>query len=102
MTVTTTAITIVARWQPLPESYDAVVQIIGQLRPQSLAEPGCLGYQVFESMAEPRTVLILEHYRDAQALDAHKASAHYQALVVGRALPLLATRQVEVLQALPA
>jgi hypothetical protein len=31
-----------------------------------------------------------------------RSSEHYQALVVGRALPLLAARQVEVLQARPA
>lgn len=100
--MSSTTITVVARWQPLPEAYDEVVQIVGLLRPQSLAEAGCLGYEVFESMAEPRTVLILEHYRDAQALDAHKLSKHYQALVAGRALPLLAERKVEVLQARPA
>lgn len=94
-----TPITIVARWQPTADSHDEVMQIIGLLRPQSLAEPGCLGYEVFESTDEPRTILILEHYRDAQALDAHKLSKHYQALVVERALPLLAERKVEVLQA---
>jgi quinol monooxygenase YgiN len=99
---TTTTLTIVARWQPLPEAYAEVMEIVGQLRPQSLAEPGCLGYQVFESADEPRTILILEHYRDAEALESHKLSAHYQALVVGRVLPLLAERKVEVLQARPA
>ena len=93
-----TPITIVARWQPMPESHDEVMHIIGLLRPQSLAEPGCLGYQVFESTDEPRTILILEHYRDAQSLDAHKLSEHYQTLVLERALPLLAERKVEVLQ----
>jgi len=98
---TMTAITIVARWQPRPESYDEVVAVIDQLRPQSLAEPGCLGYEVFESTAAPRTVLLLEHYRDADALEAHKLSQHYQALVVERVLPLLAERKVEVLQARP-
>lgn len=98
---TTTQITIVARWQPLRESYDEVLSVVSELRPQSLAEPGCLGYEVFESKDEPRTLLLLEHYRDAEALEAHKQSAHYQTLVVGRVLPLLADRKVEVLQARP-
>ncbi|MFL9878662.1 putative quinol monooxygenase [Herbaspirillum rhizosphaerae] len=98
---TTTQITIVARWQPLSESYDEVLAVIGELRPQSLAEEGCLGYEVFQRADEPRTILLLEHYRDAEALEAHKLSAHYQALVVGRVLPLLADRKVEILQARP-
>lgn len=96
---TNTQITIVARWQPTAEAYEEVLAIIAELRPQSLAEPGCLGYEVFLSSDAPRTVLLLEHYRDADALEAHKQSAHYQALVVGRVLPLLAERKVEILRA---
>ena len=96
---TTTPITIVARWQPHKESYDEVRAIINQLRPKSLSEPGCLGYEVFESTDASGTILLLEHYRDADALEAHKQSEHYQTLVVGQALALLADRKVEVLQA---
>ena len=96
---TTTPLTIVARWQPASESYDEVLAIISELRPKSLAEPGCLGYEVYQGSDQPRTVLLLEHYRDAEALEAHKQSAHYQALVMGRALPLLVDRKVEILQA---
>src|SRR3954465_7635250 len=95
----TSVITIVARWEPLPEAYEEVMAVIAELRPQSLAEPGCLGYEVYKSTEEPRTLLILEHYSDVAALEAHKVSNHYQSLVVGRALPLLADRKVEVLQA---
>jgi len=46
----------------------------------------------------PRSILLVERYRDQAALDAHKQSAHYQELVVGRALPLLTDRRVELLQ----
>jgi quinol monooxygenase YgiN len=95
----TTPITIVARWLPAEGAYDQVRAVIDELRPLSLAEPGCLGYEVFESAAQPRSFLLLEHYRDAQALEDHKQSSHYQALVVGRVLALLAERKVEVLQA---
>lgn len=98
---TATQITVVARWQPLTASYEEVLALIGELRPQSMAEAGCLGYEVFQSIDEPRTILLLEHYRDAEALEAHKLSAHYQELVVGRVLPLLAERRVEILQTRP-
>ena len=98
---TTTQTTIVARWQPTRDAYDEVLGVIAELRPKSLAEPGCLGYEVFESTDEPRTLLLLEHYRNTEALEAHKLSEHYQALVVGRVLPLLVDRKVEVLQARP-
>lgn len=92
------AITVVARWQPASGAYGDVLAIVTELRPKSLAEPGCLGYEVYQSVDLPRSLLLVERYRDQAALDAHKESAHYQELVVGRVLPLLTDRRVELLQ----
>ena len=92
-------ITVVARWQPVSGAWEAVLAIVAELRPQSLAEPGCLGYEVYQGVDAPGSLLLLERYRDQAALDAHKQSPHYQALVVTRVLPLLAERRVELLQA---
>ncbi len=91
-------IVVLARWQTQPGAADAVLALAAALRRSSLAEPGCLGYEVFRSAEEPHTLLLLERYRDASALDAHRQSAHYQDLVVGRILPRLAARQVELLR----
>jgi quinol monooxygenase YgiN len=93
------AITVVARWQVADDALDEVLALVAELRPQSLAEPGCLGYEVYRSVDTPASLLLVERYRDQAALEAHRQSAHYQALVVRRILPLLAARQVELLQA---
>jgi quinol monooxygenase YgiN len=90
-------ITVVARWQPVAGALEEVLGIIAELRPKSLAEPGCLGYEVYQGVDAPGSILLLERYRDQAALEAHKQSAHYQALVVGRVLALLADRRVELL-----
>jgi quinol monooxygenase YgiN len=95
---TSPVIVVVARWQVAGDRLGEVLGHVAELRRSSLAEPGCLGYEVFNGMHEPATVLLLEHYRDDAALDAHRQSAHYQALVVERILPLLAGRQVEILR----
>jgi len=92
------AITVVARWQPASGALGEVLALIAELRPKSLAEPGCLAYEVYQSVDVPRSILLVERYRDQAALDAHKQSAHYQELVVGRVLPLLTDRRVELLQ----
>jgi quinol monooxygenase YgiN len=92
------AITVVARWQPASGAHGDVLALIAELRPKSLAEPGCLAYEVYQSVDVPRSILLVERYRDQTALDAHKQSAHYQELVVGRVLPLLTDRRVELLQ----
>jgi quinol monooxygenase YgiN len=92
-------ITVVAQWKPIDNALDALLGIIAELRPKSLAEPGCLGYEVYRSLDEPQTLLLVERYRDEAAIEAHRQSEHYQSLVVGRVLPLLAERRVELLAA---
>ena len=38
------------------------------------SEDGCLGYEYFRSMEDPDRVLLVEHWRDERALDAHIAA----------------------------
>jgi quinol monooxygenase YgiN len=43
-------------------------------------EPGgCLRFDVHQEAADPRLFLLIEEYADEQALEAHRASAHYKA-----------------------
>ena len=91
-------ITVVARWQPADGQLGEVLAILAEVRPQTLAEPGCLGYEIYRGVDSPHSLLLLEHYRDEAALEAHRQSAHYQSLVVGRAVPLLAVREVQLLR----
>ncbi len=98
MTGAVTPIVVVARWQVSVDHVGDVLAHVAELRERSLAEPGCLGYEVFSAIDAPASVLLLERYRDGAALESHRQSAHYQALVVERILPLLAGRQVDILQ----
>jgi quinol monooxygenase YgiN len=102
MTGAAAPVVVVARWQVRGDAPgDLLTEVLGHvaaLREASLAEPGCLGYEVFEALHGPGSLLLLEHYRDDAALEAHRQSAHYRALVADRILPLLAARQVEILR----
>jgi quinol monooxygenase YgiN len=89
---------VVARWQVASEALGEVLAHVAQMRAATLEEPGCLGYDVFQSIDAPATLLLLERYRDDQALQAHRQSAHYTALVVERIVPRLEARQIEILQ----
>lgn len=93
------AIVVVARWQAKAESLGGLLAMIAELRRHSLAEPGCLGYDAFQGLGEPGTILLVERYADDAALEAHRGSAHYRELVVERILPLLTDRRVEFLKA---
>jgi quinol monooxygenase YgiN len=99
MEASTTMITVVARWRVKEGHLDDVLAHVAELRTASLDEPGCLEYAVFRSIEAADELLLVERYRDAAAVDAHRQSPHYGALVVERILPLLADRRVELLQA---
>ena len=90
-------IVTVARWVANEESLDAVLGQAAELRRHSLAEPGCLGYEVFQHVGQRIELLILEHYRDTAALEAHRNSKHYGAIARDRILPQLKSRSVEIL-----
>ncbi len=91
-------VVVVAHWQTTGDAMNTVLASIEELVPQSLAEPGCLGYEAFRSLTDETALVLIERYRDDEALEAHVASPHYQEIVVGRVRPLLTGRQVEVLR----
>jgi quinol monooxygenase YgiN len=101
MDASTTMITVIARWRVKEGHLDDVLMHVAGLRTASLEEPGCLEYAAFRSVDSADTVLLVERYRDAAAVEAHRQSPHYRALVVERILPLLAERHVELLQMRP-
>jgi (4S)-4-hydroxy-5-phosphonooxypentane-2,3-dione isomerase len=43
----------------------------------SVQEPGVLRFDVVEQADDPTRFVLIEHYRDAAAQAAHKATAHY-------------------------
>lgn len=47
----------------------------------SLADDGCVAYDLFESATRPDVLLICETWRDAAALAAHEQTAHFTTLV---------------------
>ena len=43
----------------------------------SLLEPGCLRFDVLQDGSDPDRFFFYEVYRDEQAIEAHRATAHY-------------------------
>lgn len=95
-------IVVVARWQTTEAALPEVLAAVAELAPRSLSESGCVGYEVLHAVDEPTAIVLIERYRDAEAVAAHRNSPHYQELVVGRIVPLLTDRRVEVCQELTA
>jgi quinol monooxygenase YgiN len=55
-------------------------------------EPDCILYEVNRSREDPNEFLLYERYRDSAALEAHRETPHFKAIVEGRILPLVVRR----------
>lgn len=51
-----------------------VLEAARRLTTASLAQDGCIAYDIFESATRPDVLMICETWRDQAALDAHSAS----------------------------
>ncbi len=49
------------------------------MQAETLKEPGCLGYELYNSRTDAGTVLVFERWADDEALAAHMTSAHMAA-----------------------
>lgn len=94
------AIYVFARWQVKKEHLQEVMKLLPDVANSSKKEEGNLFYKVHQSEADPHTLLLFEGYRNKEALDKHRTSAHFNALVVDQIVPLLENREVVVAQEL--
>jgi quinol monooxygenase YgiN len=79
---------------------DKVSEILRNLATASRKEPGCLNYVPHHVDGDPETVLIYEQYRDQAAVEAHRASPHFEQYAVGGLYQLMKDREMETLVAL--
>lgn len=70
------------------------------LAQESRREPGCVTYIPHQVQDEPDTIVFYEQYRDEQALEAHRHSAHFQKYSRGGVLSRAIEQHVENLTAL--
>ena len=81
------------------EHRSQVIRILRELTAASRQEPGCVTYVPLLLDGDPDAVVIWEQYRDEAALEAHRASPHFQQYAVGGLYQLMRERAVENLTA---
>jgi quinol monooxygenase YgiN len=91
----TVAFVVLARWTAKKGQENAIAAILESLIPLSRQEPGNLGYEVNVSSSAPQVFLLYEKYVDPEAFQAHRDTGHFRRLVLGEAMPLLESREVE-------
>lgn len=60
---------------------EELVRTAKELVAASLADEGCIAYDLYESATRPDVLMICETWRDAAALAAHEQAPHFTTLV---------------------
>ncbi|SHI94779.1 Quinol monooxygenase YgiN [Hymenobacter daecheongensis DSM 21074] len=93
---------VAAEWLVQPEHVETVrgllIEAAAAVRRH---EPGNLLYIAHESAEEPGRFFVYEQYANQEAQIAHRAAPHFQELVLGRIVPLLAERKTSFYRLLP-
>jgi len=53
----------------------------------SRAEPGCAGFDVFQSQADPKVFVLCERWESAEALDVHRTAKGYTEIYKPKIVP---------------
>jgi quinol monooxygenase YgiN/predicted GNAT family acetyltransferase len=90
-----TQLQVIARYTVTFGNELEVTSLLAQLAEAARAEPGNLSFAAYRQLDDEREIVILERYDSLDAFAAHRASAHYQDLVLGQIVPRLDNRVVE-------
>ena len=90
--------TMLARYRCRAGRGDEVAEALRRMGAAVAAdEPACLVYRVSRSVEEPDVFVLYEEYADEAALLAHRETPHFRELVEGTVVPMLESREREVL-----
>jgi quinol monooxygenase YgiN len=88
---------LVATLEAVPGSEGLLLDALSALVLQSRAEPGCIQYDPHVDIADAKTLIVYEIWRNQQALDDHASSSHFQAFLKTAEPMLSAPLDVKVL-----
>ena len=88
----------IARYTITAGNEDEVHALLPRLAEASRGEAGCLAFEAYRNLDDPRDVVLLERYESAESFAAHRETPHFQDLVLKRIVPLLDTRVVETFE----
>jgi quinol monooxygenase YgiN len=94
-------ICVAVTYQILPGFEDQAIELFRKVTPPTRAEPGCRFYLAHRSLSNPSQFFLYEQYDDQAALDAHRASPHFETYVKNSLFTILDSRSPEIYESLP-
>lgn len=86
---------LIARHTMKPGTENEVLPLVEQLVDAARTEPGNVAFDAYRSLRDPAAYVLLERYSSRDALAAHRATPHFQRIVIEQLVPLLADRTID-------
>lgn len=64
-----------------PENLELALELYRQLVAETVKEPGCLSYELLQSIGDPCELVLVEEWASQAHLDAHTRTPHFLDLV---------------------
>ena len=90
------ALLIYTAYRLLPDDLEAFRSLAMRMATTAKARDGCVFLDVAQDASDPATFRLIEGWRDQAALDAHGASAEFQAVLQDAAALGIVGRTVEI------
>lgn len=89
---------LTARYHAQAGEADLVERTLRQMAEKVASdEPACLVYRAARSTEDPDSFILYEEYESEDALAAHRETEHFRELIEGVIVPLLISREREIL-----
>ena len=85
---------VFATWQVKDGHIDTVLNVLKTVREESTKENGNLFYTIQQSNTDSNTLILFEGYTNEAAVEEHRNTSHFQDLILGQIVPLLASREI--------
>lgn len=60
---------------------ERILELSNEMVENTVKEEGCIKYQLFQDVKDPKVMIIIEEWENEEALDRHKASEHFRRIV---------------------
>jgi len=91
---------LIVKWKIKESETARILKLLPTLVEKTKKEEGNLFYAIYQSENDANELLLHERYADADAVEAHKNSEHYQKIVVDEIIPHLEIREVTIVKRL--
>ncbi|MCW1925878.1 antibiotic biosynthesis monooxygenase [Luteolibacter arcticus] len=85
---------LIVKWKIKEQEIPRVLAMLPELAEKTRNEEGNLSYVIYQNESDPGQLVLHERYADADAVEAHRKSDHYQRIVAAGIIPHLESREV--------